>query len=161
MVISDGQAWSGVVEESLATVRARGIPVFVVGVGTTGGGIIPDPEREETLAPEIRSTIDRASLNRIATAGGGQYFELDRIADHHGDPFADSSSLAVGRLADEMRRQVTVALSGDGADEVFAGYDRYAELRLVSRIARLPVPVAPWSTRSRGAGRSARRVAGR
>jgi asparagine synthase (glutamine-hydrolysing) len=49
------------------------------------------------------------------------------------EPFADSSALAVNILARETRKQVTVALSGDGADELFAGYNKHeAEIRLQS-----------------------------
>lgn len=45
-------------------------------------------------------------------------------------PFGDSSALAVNILAKETRKHVTVALSGDGADELFAGYNKHeAELR--------------------------------
>ena len=64
--------------------------------------------------------------------------ELDLLVDHHGDPFADSSSLAVLRLSREMRREVTVALSGDGGDEVFAGYPRFAQLRMLEALGRVP-----------------------
>lgn len=64
--------------------------------------------------------------------------ELDAVVDHHGDPFADSSSLAVLRISREMRRSVTVALSGDGGDEVFAGYPRFAQLRAIETLAHLP-----------------------
>jgi asparagine synthase (glutamine-hydrolysing) len=64
--------------------------------------------------------------------------ELDAVVDHHGDPFADSSSLNVMRLAREMRRHVTVALSGDGGDEVFAGYPRFAQLRMLYALGRAP-----------------------
>jgi asparagine synthase (glutamine-hydrolysing) len=67
--------------------------------------------------------------------------ELDALVDHHGDPFADSSSLNVLRLSREMRRHVTVALSGDGGDEVFAGYPRFAQLRAIGALARLPRPL--------------------
>jgi asparagine synthase (glutamine-hydrolysing) len=81
--------------------------------------------------------------------------ELDLLVDRHGDPFADSSSLAVLRLAREMRRHVTVALSGDGGDEVFAGYPRYAQLRWISRLGRLPRPLLA------GGERTARAVGGR
>ena len=66
--------------------------------------------------------------------------ELDTLVDRHGDPFADSSSLAVLRLSREMRRHVTVALSGDGGDELFAGYPRYTMLEWICRIRRLPAP---------------------
>jgi asparagine synthase (glutamine-hydrolysing) len=64
--------------------------------------------------------------------------ELDLLVDHHGDPFADGSSLAVLRLSREMRRHVTVALSGDGGDEVFAGYPRFAQLRVIAGLGALP-----------------------
>lgn len=64
--------------------------------------------------------------------------ELDLLVDHHGDPFADSSSLAVLRISREMRKQVTVALSGDGGDEVFAGYPRFSHLRILAALGRAP-----------------------
>jgi len=82
VLLTDGQAWSGTVEESLATTRARDVPVFVVGVGTPQGGVIPDPKRlSGNPGPVIRSSLDRASLNAIAASSGGRYFELDRDTD--------------------------------------------------------------------------------
>ena len=83
VVISDGQAWSGHVARALATARARQTPVYVVGVGTTAGGLIPEPTRLEggTPAPAIRSVLDRDSLREIARAGGGEYFEVGREPD--------------------------------------------------------------------------------
>ena len=80
ILISDGQAWSGEVAKSLALIQERGIPLHVVGVGTTAGGTIPDPKRDPAQPP-IRSVLDRNSLSTIATAGGGRYFELDREPD--------------------------------------------------------------------------------
>jgi Ca-activated chloride channel homolog len=88
VLVSDGQAWSGSVEESLAEAKQRGIPMFVVGVGTTAGGMIPEPPNRDvtpTAGPgapmPVHSALDRSSLNVIATAGGGYYFELDRDSD--------------------------------------------------------------------------------
>jgi Ca-activated chloride channel family protein len=80
VLISDGQAWSGEVERSLGLARTRRILVHVIGVGTTAGGIIPEPRRASTDAP-VASRLDRDSLAVIATAGGGRYFELDRESD--------------------------------------------------------------------------------
>ncbi len=80
ILISDGQAWSGEVAKSLALIQERGIPLHVVGVGTTAGGTSPDPKRDPAQPP-IRSVLDRNSLSTIATAGGGRYFELDREPD--------------------------------------------------------------------------------
>jgi len=53
---------------------------------------------------------------------------LENVSDflaHIDEPFADSSALAVNILAKETRKHVTVALSGDGADEMFAGYNKH------------------------------------
>jgi len=50
---------------------------------------------------------------------------LPRIVRHHGEPFADESSIPTFRLAELAREHVTVALNGDGGDESFAGYPRY------------------------------------
>lgn len=80
VLLSDGQAWSGEVEQSLALARARKIPVYVIGVGTTAGGTIPEPERASNDTP-VASQLDRDSLAVIAAAGGGRYFELDREKD--------------------------------------------------------------------------------
>ena len=78
IVISDGQAWSGEVEKALELARSRGIRVYVVGVGTTAGGYIPQlPPGPFTPSEDpIHSVLDRDSLRAIAQAGEGRYFEL-------------------------------------------------------------------------------------
>ena len=85
VLITDGQAWSGEVARSLKLARTNDVPVWVVGVGTSIGGFIPEPERRPNdttpREPPIRSSLDRASLSMIANAGGGEYLELDREGD--------------------------------------------------------------------------------
>jgi Ca-activated chloride channel family protein len=88
VLVSDGQAWSGRVEEALNAGKARGVPLYAVGVGTSAGGTIPAPatpatgEEDEDENPVfIQSVLDRSSLRAIATAAGGYYFELDQTAD--------------------------------------------------------------------------------
>jgi asparagine synthase (glutamine-hydrolysing) len=57
---------------------------------------------------------------------------------HHGEPFADSSAVAMYYLSRMARKSVTVALSGDAADENFAGYHRHSMSRLSHTYADLP-----------------------
>ncbi len=85
VLVTDGQAWSGEVARALKTARTNDVPVFVVGVGTTVGGFIPEPERKPNdtspREPPIRAALDRGGLMLIANAGGGEYMELDREGD--------------------------------------------------------------------------------
>jgi asparagine synthase (glutamine-hydrolysing) len=63
---------------------------------------------------------------------------LPDIVAHYGEPFADSSALPTWYLARLTRQHVTVALNGDGGDELFAGYDRYRALAAYRALAHLP-----------------------
>ena len=58
-----------------------------------------------------------------------------------GQPFADTSLFAVNAVCRLMRRHVTVALSGDGGDEGFGGYDVYWRIARIAALQRLPVSI--------------------
>ena len=62
---------------------------------------------------------------------------IDRLVWHHDGPFGDSSAVPTYLLAELTRGHVTVALNGDGGDEVFAGYLRFYGGDLSERIPRL------------------------
>ncbi len=66
---------------------------------------------------------------------------LPKLIWHYDEPFADSSAIPTMYLSEMTRRHVTVALSGDGGDELFAGYTRYLAVKLASRFDRLPGPL--------------------
>jgi len=59
---------------------------------------------------------------------------LETLVRHHGEPVADSSSLAMAHLLGAVRPAATVALSGDGGDESFGGYPRHGALAVSERL---------------------------
>jgi asparagine synthase (glutamine-hydrolysing) len=93
---------------------------------------------------------------------------LPTLVEHYGEPYADSSAIPTYYVSRETRRHVTVALNGDGGDECFAGYERYAAMRLSERYRKLPavlrervirqaVALLPASELRRGRVRSLKR----
>jgi Ca-activated chloride channel family protein len=110
VLISDGQAWSGEVARALKLSRAQDVPVYVVGVGTTAGGNIPEPppnpNDKAPRGPAIHASLDRASLAMIANAGGGEYLELDREGDREiANRIIDAARRRAGSRGLEVERE--------------------------------------------------------
>ncbi|HEY6331671.1 MAG TPA: asparagine synthase (glutamine-hydrolyzing) [Blastocatellia bacterium] len=63
---------------------------------------------------------------------------LPTLVRHYGEPYADSSAIPTYYLSKLTRQYVTVALNGDGGDECFAGYERYAAMRLAESYQHVP-----------------------
>jgi asparagine synthase (glutamine-hydrolysing) len=117
------------------------------------GAAMDRPVLTHTVGFSDRETDEREDAAAVARALGTDHLAtevrpdlqdvLPRIAWHLDEPFADPSSVPTWYVSRETRRRVTVALSGDGGDELFAGYgNRYGRALLEARVrGMIPGPV--------------------
>jgi asparagine synthase (glutamine-hydrolysing) len=81
-------------------------------------------EFDETSFAQM--VADRYNTNhRVETVGQDDFDLIDELSHLYDEPYSDSSAIPTYRVCQLARKHVTVALSGDGADELFAGYRRY------------------------------------
>jgi asparagine synthase (glutamine-hydrolysing) len=107
------------------------------------------PVRTFTVGFADRRYDERAYARAVAQRYGTIHEELQieedvaatlpRLARAFDEPLGDEAAFPTFLIAEQARRHVTVALSGDGGDEAFAGYERYLAHRLA---ARIPSPAA-------------------
>jgi asparagine synthase (glutamine-hydrolysing) len=84
-------------------------------------------EKQYSEVRHARALADHVGANYHETLVRPNATEIiERLAWHYDEPFADSSAIATYYVSKAARERVTVALSGDGGDESFAGYRRYA-----------------------------------
>ncbi|MBT3380494.1 MAG: asparagine synthase (glutamine-hydrolyzing) [Lentisphaerae bacterium] len=112
-------------------------------------GMLPDPVKTfcigfDSGAYDERSYAQIAAArfrteHRVKVAEPRDTSLLRRLVRHYGEPFADSSMLPTALLSEFAAQHVTVALSGDGGDEVFGGYLRYQVMALQRYIATVPL----------------------
>jgi asparagine synthase (glutamine-hydrolysing) len=130
---------SSIVVAAMAQAQAEPVRTFTIG--------FPDPRYDE-----------RAHARAVAGRYGTQHEELeietapelDRLAHVFDEPFGDEAALPLLHVCEATRQHVTVALVGDGGDEVFGGYERYRAHALARRVpsalARAAL-AAPWGRR--------------
>jgi asparagine synthase (glutamine-hydrolysing) len=136
------------------------------------------PVKTFSIGFEEQDFSELHHARRVAEHVGAEHHEfivrpdalevLPTLVEHYGEPYADSSAIPTYYVARETRKHVTVALNGDGGDEAFAGYERYAAMRLSERYRKLPevlresvirqaVGLLPSSELKRGRVRSVKR----
>lgn len=137
------------------------VPIGAFLSGGIDSGLVVSHMAESLGRPPVTATVgfDEAAHNELAPAAltalryGTQHHTaivtprldevLDPIVDSFDEPFADSSAIPTYYVSKVARQHVTVALSGDGADEAFGGYGwRYTPLAMETRARRL-VPGEP------------------
>jgi len=144
--ITEEAAQAELVERLREAVRKRLIAEVPLGAFLSGGvdssavvalmaGVSADPvntcsisfgDRDYDESRFAQQVAERYRTNhRVERVDPDDFSLVDRLAWLYDEPYADSSALPTYRVCQLARRQVTVALSGDGGDENLAGYRRY------------------------------------
>lgn len=89
-------------------------------------GFKDEPLFDETRFAELLAKKYNTNHTVFQLSNDDLFANLQQVLDYTDEPFADSSALAVNILSMHTKKHVTVALSGDGADELFAGYNKHA-----------------------------------
>lgn len=116
-----GAFLSGGVDSSAIVAMMAGLSSEPVNTCSISFG---DPRyNEAAFAADIAQRFK--TRHRVEQMDPDSFDLVDRLAAMYDEPFADSSAMPTYRVCELARREVTVALSGDGGDENFAGYRRY------------------------------------
>ena len=136
-LISDvplGAFLSGGVDSSTVVAlmsRVSDSPVKTFSIG------FDDPDHDESQF--ARAVAERFGTEHTElTVRPDLWKHVEEIVLHFDEPFADSSAIPTYFLSKLTRGHVTVAMSGDGGDELFAGYDRYRDYLAKRPLYRLP-----------------------
>ena len=134
---------SGVIA-ALAT-RIAGRPIDTFNLGFTGTDVGSEHVEAATVARHIGARHHCLMLGPDDVLPA-----LDRWVDVFDEPFGDQAALPTMLLAEYARRDVTVVLTGEGADEVFGGYRNYVKRVRGERFTRVlgaPGSPLPWLVR--------------
>ncbi|MGZ4034280.1 MAG: asparagine synthase (glutamine-hydrolyzing) [Bacteroidia bacterium] len=118
-----GTFLSGGIDSSIITaIAAR----HSKNLNTFSIGYKDEPLFDETKYAELVAKKYKTNHTAFLLSNRDLYANLHEVLDYIDEPFADSSALAVNILSMHTKKHVTVSLSGDGADEIFAGYNKHA-----------------------------------
>jgi asparagine synthase (glutamine-hydrolysing) len=121
---------SAAVVAAMAEESSQAVKTFSIGF---------DSDRLNEL-PQARLIADRFQTDHHELIVTPSAIELlPKIIRHYGEPFADATAIPTFYLSEMTRRHVTVALNGDGGDEIFGGYTRYVANLASARASRMPL----------------------
>jgi len=95
----------------------------------------------------------------LEIGGAGLWDTIERLAAAHDEPFADAANIPLYLMAKALNGNVKVVLQGDGGDELFAGYRRYAVLRNARWWRLWPTALTPFARHMGNYGRRFARMA--
>jgi asparagine synthase (glutamine-hydrolysing) len=122
---------------ALMTLEAPAVHTFTVGFDIDGCD-------ESRFARAVASHFHAQHTDVTITAADALRL-IPTLGSIFDEPFADPSQIPTCLLAELARRDITVVLSGEGADELFGGYDKYFAARRIWRLlSRVSVPVRGW-----------------
>lgn len=122
-----GAFLSGGIDSSVIVAEAS---KHVDGLNTFSIGYADEPFFDETKYAKLVADKFHTNHHVFSLTNNDLYESLHNVLDYIDEPYADSSAIAEYILCQRTRQHVTVALSGDGADEVFGGYNKHlAHLR--------------------------------
>jgi asparagine synthase (glutamine-hydrolysing) len=175
--VSDEEWLDRVRETVAAAVRRRlaaDVPLGVLLSGGIDSSVVVALTARESSEPVRTYSVgfpdarydERAYARTVAERYGTTHEELlvdadpsdavERLVAALGEPVGDEAVLPTYLICEQARRHVTVALTGDGGDESFAGYERYAAHRLAGTAGRVP-PLARAGARALRAAPGGRR----
>jgi asparagine synthase (glutamine-hydrolysing) len=136
---------SSVVVALMSRLSAKPVRTFSIGFDHEAYSELPYARRvAELFRTEHEEFVVKADAAEV----------LPDLAEHFGEPFGDSSALPVWYLSQLARSRVTVALNGDGGDELFGGYPWYGTGARLAGLARRMPRVLRAALRSRLADRA-------
>jgi asparagine synthase (glutamine-hydrolysing) len=130
-----GALLSGGVDSSVVVAQMARAAGKAGGVRTFTAGFEDALYDERPAARKVARHLGTEHTEILVRAAPAE--SLDELVARYGEPFADSGALPMHEICKAARKHVTVALVGDGGDEVFGGYDRYAAMGLASRVGPL------------------------
>jgi len=130
---------SAVITAIMSKLIDRPVRSFTIGFG--------QPDFDE-LAPARRTAEICGTHHTERIVDWNVQAMVPLAAGHFDEPFADSSAVPTYHVCQMAREHITVALTGDGGDELLAGYNRYQARRLASWYHRVPRLLRPaWMER--------------
>ncbi|MCX8130838.1 MAG: asparagine synthase (glutamine-hydrolyzing) [Clostridia bacterium] len=121
---------SSLIVSMMAAIDKRAVKTFTIGFESTN---FNEAEHAKEIAKHLNT-----EHHELYVSPKDCFDTIMRLPDIYDEPFADSSAIPTFLVSKMTREHVTVALSGDGGDELFCGYEHYRRINRLDRLLHLP-----------------------